>query len=87
MKVREFFHDESRWIKHGFLKQDEKGWKACLIGAIELCYREKEVPGVIKKVRHYLLSEESYYSYLEDWNDLPATKFKQIQKLIKTLDI
>lgn len=84
MKIHELLNDESKWCKDVLRKRDDEGnsiqW--CLLGAFIECYKGHEYSLNMSKLHKRLTNQN-----INDWNDADTTKFEDVIKLVRELDI
>lgn len=98
MKLKKLFSSKRKWTQ-GELAKDSRGNFAeplsneavcwCLLGAIEKCYgrRTKLSKKVLEKIDYHLFQSLVGEGPVAVWNDDPYRKFRDIKKLVDTLDI
>ena len=82
--MQELFSSEKRWCK--FRAHDEYNDAYCLIGALYEVYRFSDnLLEIDNKIQDYI-KEVYHENHISIFNDMVAT-FKDIRKLVETLDI
>ena len=91
MKIRNLLTDESKWCKgvdaqdcngDEIRYDDPKAHSFCLVGALEVCYRDEGniIYAIKDKIRLRI-------GDITRWNDAPERTFEDVRKLIEELNI